>query len=136
MKKLHIFLLIAVAIGIAIMASFIGDLTTYDTIASAKQKEGKFVHLIARLDKSQPVNYDPVTNPNYCAFTIVDSLGQTAKVISNKPKPADLDKSERIVLKGRMQKDGFYCDDILLKCPSKYKDDVNAASKELPTASR
>jgi cytochrome c-type biogenesis protein CcmE len=136
MKKLHIFLLIAVAVGIAVMASFVGDLTTYDTIASAKQKEGKFVHLIAKLDRSQPVNYDPVANPNYCAFTIVDSLGQTSKVISNKPKPADLDKSERIVLKGRMQPDGFYCDDILLKCPSKYKDDVNAASKELPTASK
>jgi cytochrome c-type biogenesis protein CcmE len=132
MKKLHIFLLIAVAACIAVMASFVGDLTTYDTIASAKLKEGKFVHLIARLDRSQPVNYDPVANPNYCAFTIVDSLGQTTKVISNKPKPDDLDKSERIVLKGRMQADGFYCDDILLKCPSKYKDDVNAASKELP----
>lgn len=136
MKKLHIFLLIAVAVGIAVMASFVGDLTTYDTIASARQKEGKFVHLIAKLDRSQPVNYDPVANPNYCAFTIVDSLGQTSKVISNKPKPADLDKSERIVLKGRMRADGFYCDDILLKCPSKYKDDVNAASKELPTASK
>lgn len=136
MKKLHVFLLIAVAIGIAIMASFIGDLTTYDTIASAKQKEGKFVHLIARLDRSQPVNYDPLADANYCTFSIVDSLGQTSKVISNKPKPADLDKSERIVLKGRMKADGFYCDDILLKCPSKYKDDVNAASKELPSVTK
>jgi cytochrome c-type biogenesis protein CcmE len=31
------------------------------------------------------------------------------------------------VLKGRVQGDHFDCKDILLKCPSKYKDDPNAA---------
>lgn len=131
MKKLHIFLLVAVAAAIAIMISFTTDLTTYDTINSAKQKEGQYVHLIAKLDHNQPINYDPVKDPNYCSFTVVDSLGASAKVISFKPKPADLEQSERIVLKGRMKEDGFHCDDILLKCPSKYKDDMQAASKQL-----
>ena len=131
MKKLHIFLLVAVAVAIAIMISFTSDLSTYDTIASAQQKPGEYVHLIAKLDRSQPVDYNAIQNPNYCAFTVVDSLGASIKVISNKPKPADLEQSERIVLKGRMEKDGFHCDDILLKCPSKYKDDMKAASKQL-----
>lgn len=131
MKKLHIFLLIVIAGAIAVMISFMTDLTTYDTIASAKQKPNQFVHLIAKLDRNQPIQYDPIANPNYCAFTVVDSLGNTSKVISNKPKPAELEQSERIVLKGRMQQDGFHCDDILLKCPSKYKDDINAAKKQL-----
>ena len=36
MKKLHIFLLIAVAAAIAVMISFTTDLTTYDTIHSIK----------------------------------------------------------------------------------------------------
>ncbi|QGW28476.1 cytochrome c maturation protein CcmE [Phnomibacter ginsenosidimutans] len=123
MKKLHILLLVGVAVAIAVMISFTSDLTTYDTIASAKQKEGTYVHLIAKLDKAQPIDYDPLKNPNYCAFTVVDSLGGVTKVISNKPKPADLEMSERVVLKGRMKEDGFHCDDILLKCPSKYKDE-------------
>lgn len=131
MKKLHIVLLVAVAVAIAIMVSFTSDLATYDTILSAQAKPGKFVHLIAKLDKGQPINYDPIKNPNYCSFSVVDSLGATTKVISNKPKPADLEMSERVVLKGRMQDDGFHCDDILLKCPSKYKDDMDAASKNL-----
>jgi cytochrome c-type biogenesis protein CcmE len=131
MKKLHIVLLVGVAVAIAVMISFTKDLTTYDTIGSAQAKQGKYVHLIAKLDKSQPIEYDAIKDPNYCAFTVVDSLGATSKVISNKPKPVDLENSERVVLKGKMQEDGFHCDDILLKCPSKYKDDVNAANKQL-----
>jgi cytochrome c-type biogenesis protein CcmE len=131
MKKLHIILLVAVAVAIAVMISFTTDLTTYDTIASAQAKPGKYVHLIAKLDKDAPIEFDPVSNPNYCAFTVIDSLGATTKVISAKPKPADLELSERVVLKGRMQEDGFHCEDILLKCPSKYKDDMDAAGKQL-----
>lgn len=131
MKKLHIFLLVAVAVAIAVLISFTTDLTTYDTITSAKEKPGQFVHLIARLDKEQPIEYDPLSNPNHCAFTVIDSLGASSRVISKKPKPADLEQSERIVLKGRMEEDGFHCDDILLKCPSKYKDDMDTAKKQL-----
>jgi cytochrome c-type biogenesis protein CcmE len=135
MKKLHIFLLIGVALAIAALLSFMGDLTTYDTVASARQKQDQFVHLIAKLDRSQPVQYDPVANPNYCAFTVVDSLGNSAKVISHKPKPAELEQSERIVLMGRMKGSDFECDNILLKCPSKYKDDQEAAKKQIQSSS-
>lgn len=131
MKKLHIVLLVAVAAAIGVMISFTTDLTTYDTIASAQAKPGKYVHLIAKLDRAAPIDYDPIRDPNYCAFTVVDSLGASTRVISAKPKPADLEMSERVVLKGRMQDDGFHCDDILLKCPSKYKDDMDAAGKQL-----
>jgi cytochrome c-type biogenesis protein CcmE len=131
MKKLHIILLIAVAGAIAVMISYMGDLTTYDTIASARQKPDQFVHVIARLDRTQPVEYNPIANPNYCSFTIIDSLGNSARVISHKPKPVELEQSERVVLKGRMQNNDFYCDDILLKCPSKYKDDTEAARKRI-----
>ncbi len=111
-----------------------GDITTYDTVTSAKEKPGKFVHLIAKLDKGS-MNYDPVTNPNYFSFTAVDSVGNSIKVVYHNTKPADIEKSERVVLKGRVEGDQFECQDILLKCPSKYKDDMNAAKKELGTVS-
>lgn len=135
MKKLHIFLLIAVAGAVAALLSFMGDLTTYDTVASARQKPDQFVHLIARLDRTKPVQYDPVMDPNYCVFTVVDSLGNSARVISHKPKPVELEQSERVVLKGRMLNNEFQCDDILLKCPSKYKDDQEVAKKKIQTGS-
>jgi cytochrome c-type biogenesis protein CcmE len=133
MKKTHIILLVFIAIAIAVLISFMGDVTTYDTVTSAKEKPGKFVHLIARMEKNSMV-YDPIKNPNHLAFTAVDSLGSSIKVVYNNTKPTDIEKSERLVLKGKVQGDHFECQSILLKCPSKYKDDMNAASKQLGTA--
>ena len=128
MKKTHIIALVLIAAAITVLISYTGNLTTYETIASAKQKQGKFVNLIAKLDKSQPMEYDAVKNPNYLAFTAVDTLGNVVKVVYHNTKPTDMEKSERIVLKGKMQEDHFECKDILLKCPSKYKDDVKVVS--------
>lgn len=133
MKKTHIVLLVFIAISIAILLSFMGDITTYDTVTSAKQKPGKFVHLIARMEKNS-LKYDPIKNPNYLSFTAVDSLGNSIPVVYHNTKPVDIEKSERLVLKGEVQGDHFECNGILLKCPSKYKDDMNVAKKELGTA--
>ncbi len=129
MKKTHIIILVLIAASIVVLISYTGDLTTYETISSAKQKEGKFVNLIAKVDKQQPVEYDAVKNPNYLSFTAVDTLGNSIKVIYHNNKPTDMEKSERLVLKGRVQGDHFDCKDILLKCPSKYKDDPKATEK-------
>lgn len=131
MKRTHIIFLIAIAAMIVGLLVFSVDFSTYDTIESAKQKEGKFVHLIAKLDKSKPIVYDPVNNPNYLSFYAIDSLGGQTKVIYHNSKPTDIEKSERIVLKGKMQKDHFECKDILLKCPSKYKDDKKVLEKNM-----
>ena len=123
MKKTHIILLFGIAALIVGLISFYADFSTYDTIGSAKEKQGKFVHIIARLDRTQPVEYDAIKNPNYLTFYAVDSLGGKTKVVFHNSKPADLEKSERLVMKGKMGNEHFECSDILLKCPSKYKDD-------------
>ncbi|MBN9349093.1 MAG: cytochrome c maturation protein CcmE [Chitinophagaceae bacterium] len=126
-SSIIILVLIAAAIGGLLMYSV--DFSTYDTITSAKQKQGEYVHLIAKLDKDKPIQYDALKDPNYLSFYAVDSLGSVTKVIYHNPKPADLERSERVVLKGRMEGDVFQCDDILLKCPSKYKDDKSQLEK-------
>lgn len=132
MKKTHIVLLVLIAVSIAVMISFMGDITTYDTVTSAKEKPGKFVHLIAKMEKNS-LEYDPIKNPNFTAFVAVDSLGNSIKVLYNNTKPTDIEKSDRLVLKGKVQGDHFECNDILLKCPSKYKDDANAAREKINT---
>ncbi len=125
-------MLVGIAVAIVALIVFsVGDFSTYDTISSAQKKQGKFVHLIAKLDKTKPVEYDAINNPNYVAFYAVDSLGGQTKVVYHNSKPQDLEKSERIVLKGKMQIDHFECKDILLKCPSKYKDDKEQLEKTL-----
>ncbi|MBK8608591.1 MAG: cytochrome c maturation protein CcmE [Chitinophagaceae bacterium] len=132
MKKTHIFLLVGIAALIVTLIVFsAGDFSTYESIASAKNKQGTFVHLIAKLDKSEPIEYDAINNPNYLSFYAVDSLGGKTKVVFHNSKPTDLEKSERIVMKGTMKADHFECKDILLKCPSKYKDDKKQLEKTI-----
>jgi cytochrome c-type biogenesis protein CcmE len=126
MKTTHIIILVFIAAAIAVLVQYSGDLSTYETIASAKEREGKFVNLIAKIDKQQPIEYDAIKNPNYLSFTAVDTLGNTIKVVYHDAKPTDMEKSERIVLKGSVKEGVFNCTSILLKCPSKYKDDPKA----------
>jgi hypothetical protein len=136
MKKLHIVLLVAIAAVIAVLVSMMGDLSTYETLASARQKEGKTVTVVTKLDKSlpNPIQYDPSKNANLTSFHVVDSLGNKARVLYYFEKPMDMEKSDRIVLKGKMKGDVFEItqkDGILIKCPSKYKDDPKAAQNNL-----
>ena len=131
MKRTHIVILVGIALLIVGLLVFSVDFSTYDTISSAKNKPGKFVHIIAKLDKSMPISFDPVNNPNYLEFYATDSLGGKTKVVYHNNKPTDLEKSERLVLKGKMQNEYFDCSDILLKCPSKYKDDKKMLEKKI-----
>ena len=131
MKKIHIILLVFIAITIGVLVSFMGTLSTYDTVLTAAKKKGRVVSIIARLDRTHPVEYDAIKNPNYLSFMALDSLGSSMKVIYRKEKPTNLEHSERLVLKGKMNDDHFECSEILMKCPSKYKDDMNEAKKNL-----
>lgn len=126
MKKIHIVLLVLIAGAIALLLSFLKTASTYDTVETAINKPGKFVHLMARLDKSQPVEYDAIQNPNYLAFTAIDTLGQSVRVIYNNPKPDNFEISERLVLKGKYVDGKFECKEIQTKCPSKYKEEQAA----------
>ncbi len=132
MKNIQIIILAFLVAAIATLVSFMGNLTTYDTVASARKKAGQFVHLVARLDRTRPVEYDAVKNPNYLSFRAVDSLGAVVKVVYRNAKPENLEVSERLVLKGAIQNDHFECKEILMKCPSKYKDDRKQSEKNLP----
>ena len=131
MKTSHIIILVAIAAAIGGLLMYSVDFSTYDSIRSAKNKQGKYVHLIAKLDRKYPIEYDAIKDPNYLSFYAVDSLGSSTKVVYRNAKPAELEQSERIVLKGKMKGDVFECDNILLKCPSKYKDDPKAAQNKL-----
>jgi cytochrome c-type biogenesis protein CcmE len=133
-KRSHIIILVLIAAVISVLISFMGNVSTYETIASAKQKEGKTVTIIAKLDKSQPIEFDPQKNPNYTTFHIMDTLGNSAKVAYYYEKPFDMEKAERLVMNGKMNGDVFEIrkkDGILIKCPSKYKDDPKAANNNL-----
>lgn len=135
MKKTHIILLILVIAGMVGMSFFIKDLTTQETFASAEKKNGKFVVVKVQLDKTTPIEYDAVKDPNKTVFYAVDKDGHRRKVIYTNSKPTDMERSEGLDLNGYMRADHFECTKLQMKCPSKYKDDPKAAQKNIQTAS-
>ena len=136
MKKTHVILLVLIVAAIAVLISYIPKsgavfLSSYETIATAKEKSGNFVHVVAKLDKSQPIDYDARKNPNYLSFTAIDTVGGKVKVVYNNAKPDNLEHSERLVMKGKMNGDIFECNEILMKCPSKYTDDATRIQESM-----
>jgi len=122
MKKVYIIagIMIAVAISLFVMAQ--DDLSTYSNISQAIAS-GDRVKIAGQLAKDMEMLYDPVQDPNIFTFYIRDDAGETQKVVLLQPKPQDFELSEQVVLTGRMQEGAFVATDVLMKCPSKYKDE-------------
>lgn len=121
MKKSHIIAIIVVAVGIGILISASRDVTTYANFAQATES-GDRVKLVGQLVKDRPVEYNPEKDPNYLSFFVQDDAGAIRQVVLHASKPQDFERSEQIVLTGEMKGDVFTASDMLLKCPSKYKD--------------
>jgi cytochrome c-type biogenesis protein CcmE len=121
MKKSHLLAIAIVAVAIGILISASKDVTTYSNFTQATQN-GERVKLIGQLVKDRPVEYDPEKDPNYLGFYLKDEAGEVRKVVLRAAKPQDFERSESIVLTGQMQGENFEASDMLLKCPSKYKD--------------
>ena len=134
MKKTHIILLVLVIAGIVAMSFFIKDLTTYETFASAAGKKNQFVVVKVKLDKTAPIEYNQLKDPNLTVFYAVDADGKKSKVVYKNAKPTDIERSEGIDLNGYMREGYFECAKLQMKCPSKYKDDKGAAEKNLSGA--
>ena len=129
MKKSHIIGIAIIALAIGIIISSAGDASMYVSFKEARElaSEGKTnkVHVVGRLKKDAQghivgMEYNPVLDPNYFSFVLVDTLHNEQRVVYYQPKPQDFERSEQVVIMGNMQKNSFVADKILLKCPSKY----------------
>ncbi|WP_299822489.1 cytochrome c maturation protein CcmE [uncultured Pontibacter sp.] len=140
MKKTHIIGILVIAVAIVIIMSSVGDASTYVSFGEAieRSEDGDMtkVHVVGRLKKDPQghivgMNYDPLVDPNYFTFMLVDTNRYEQKVVYFNPKPQDFERSEQVVITGNMQNNVFVADKILLKCPSKYTENevqANTAS--------
>lgn len=120
MKTSYIIAIILIAVLIGIVVSVYGDSTEYATFETAVKNPGKTYHIVGHLDRSKEQVYDEKKDPNYFAFYLQDSLSVVKKVVYRNPRPQDFERSENVVVKGKMNGDVFEAKTILLKCPSKY----------------
>ena len=123
MKTIHIIIILVLVAAIAIVITTLSDSSTYSNFGEAAKKPGKEYHIIGTLNKSKPIVYDAQKNANQFTFFMIDDKGIERKVVYNKTKPQDFEKSEKVVIIGSMKNDEFHATSLLLKCPSKYKAD-------------
>lgn len=122
MKKLHIIGIVIIAVAIGVIFVSLKNTTTYADFNEALANPDKEFHVVGKLDKNQPQIYDPKVNTDEFLFTLIDNKGVSKQVVLHKSKPQDFEKSEQIVLIGKMKGNEFHANDILMKCPSKYND--------------
>ncbi len=137
MKKSHIIAIIIIAVAVGVIISTAGDASTYvsfkEAYEMAAEGDKDMVHVVGKLKKDAvtgkiEMQYDPIVDPNYFSFVMVDTNKEERAVIYYHPKPQDLEKSEKIVVVGSVKNNEFIADQILMKCPSKYEE------KELKTS--
>ena len=122
MKKSAIIGLVVIAIAIAVIISTYSSTSTYGSFRDAKNTTEE-LHVVGHLDKSKELYYDAAKDANYFAFYMKDNKGEECKVVFTGSKPQDFERSEQVVLTGKMVGSEFHASKILMKCPSKYTQD-------------
>jgi cytochrome c-type biogenesis protein CcmE len=119
-RKTHIVGLLLIALCIGILISVMGNTSSYANFEMAAKEPGKDHHVVGTWVKEKGITFNPAIDPNYFSFVMEDSTGIQHQVVLRNNKPADFEKSERVVVIGRMNNDVFEASQILMKCPSKY----------------
>lgn len=133
MKKGAIIGIAIIALCVSFLVSLSANTSTYATFNEAS-KEAREFHVMGFWDKTKPTAYDAAKDANRFEFYMKDEKGETKQVIYNSTKPQDFEKSEKLVLIGEMKNNVFYCNKILMKCPSKYNNnmvEINAEGKAI-----
>jgi cytochrome c-type biogenesis protein CcmE len=129
MKAVHILGIVFVGIALAFVVSLYGNPTRYVSFPEAKQlaaeNPDREYHVVARLDISKEMVYNPKKDPNYFAFFAIDSLDNPSMVVYRNAKPQDIERTEKVVLIGNYKGDHFEASSILSKCPSKYNEELS-----------
>ncbi|MDF1865742.1 MAG: cytochrome c maturation protein CcmE [Saprospiraceae bacterium] len=122
MKKIHLVAIVMIAVAIGLLTTASDDMSTYSNFSEAIES-GEKVKIAGQLAKDKEMYYDPEVDPNYFSFYVEDAEGLQKKVVLNAAKPQVFELSEQIVLTGMMKGEEFMASDMLMKCPSKYKDE-------------
>lgn len=122
MKKSHIIAIIVIALAIGAILSTFADSSTYATFSEAALKPNTEFHVVGELNREREMIYNPHEDANRFSFYMIDREGNEQLIHFKGTKPQDFEKSEQIVITGKMGKDAFLANKILMKCPSKYND--------------
>ena len=122
MKLMPLLIIALIAAGVVMLVSASKDMSTYSTFGQVK-KSGEPAKVVGILSKDKPMYYDAEKDANLFTFYMKDQEGVEHQVTLHAAKPQDFELSEQIVATGSFEGENFVASSILMKCPSKYKNE-------------
>ncbi|MCZ6757567.1 MAG: cytochrome c maturation protein CcmE [Bacteroidetes bacterium] len=86
---------------------------------SQAEESGSRAHVVGDWVEERAFQYN--VESNVFSFHMRDDQGAIREVRYNHPKPPNFEDAEKIVVEGRVEKEIFLAENILIKCPSKYE---------------
>jgi cytochrome c-type biogenesis protein CcmE len=117
--RLMIGLVLMVGFTSLLMMNFGNSIDSYVDFKQAEAQRGR-KYVIGTWASDMPHGFD--LNAKVFTFHMIDESGTVRRVVYNKPKPANFEDADQLVVKGKMVNGTFHSDDMLVKCPSKYND--------------
>lgn len=125
MKLSHIIILVIIAVAIGAIVASYGNASSFVNFDEAAANPQKEFHVKTQLVKEKEVVYKPEVDPESFSFYAKDMNGVEKKIICLKEKPYDFERSEEVVVIGKLNDNGtFVASQIQTKCPSKYENEV------------
>jgi cytochrome c-type biogenesis protein CcmE len=110
MKKTHIIGLVVIALGVGFLIKMLSsEFSRYETFESDYAQAGKEINVVGELEKEMEMYYNPHKDANYFSFYLKDDAGVTKKVVYKGIKPRDFERSEKVVVIGKLEDDAVYC---------------------------
>ena len=101
---------------------FVTNLTPYVTFKEAKAGKDRIFQIMGPLDRSESITYTGVLS-----FTLKEEkTGETIPVRFNKSKPPTFEQATQVTAIGSWNGEYFEARKLLVKCPSKYEEEVKA----------
>ena len=109
---------------IILAINLVEETSRYSTFEEALASPGKTFHIIGELCPEKKFRYDPLKDPNYMEFCMVDREGTRQWVAHFGAPPQDFNMVEEVAINAYWdnERKKFIATRILLKCPSKYID--------------
>ena len=116
---------VIIAAGVGLSSLFTGGgMISYVSFSEARAASGN-VQVMGEI-LATGTSYESETGT--FIFHIANDTGDEMKVVYKGTKPGNFDQATSVVCVGKFQNDAFHADKLLVKCPSKYQEQITEES--------
>jgi cytochrome c-type biogenesis protein CcmE len=113
--------LVAGIAGVGVLVAFAQGGSSYLSVKEARMNGGQSIHVAGTIDTATLKERRKAGDQ--LEFDLVDPAGDRIHVRHVGEPPANLGEAKKVVVVGRVEGGNFISERMLVKCPTKYKDE-------------